>query len=419
MTINGTEVLAFSKVTITRALNGFGQSGCVTSQLTFDMPYAVYMPYAQRAEVVFSGQYLSIPKFYINTRKKHGSTVSFVCYDCMAFAEQVCSLSENAFDSDDLIQTQTVLSTICSQCGLGTAENQGSLTVYAPYLDKADVYGKSCRSILEMLSVIVCGEWYITAENNLRFLPFASAGGIISEQNIVSQANSDSGFARDAYKCVKVTGGETTYIGGDQTADALHTLSISTNYAVQAMATDLFDRLKSFNYQPFSCAKMQLKAPVDIGMQITTLDGGSYYINSVKLTPSAAGLFAEVACNDVSESEFTYFGYLQRQITDSIKDSERLSGTLITRYQGVLHTADTTNSSGQKVTKKYGYKTDSSGITEYAGALVSKVVPATATVNSDKTEVTIGYRGGKRYKYTVTKDADGNITGMTKTEVVS
>ena len=49
--------------------------------------------------------------------------------------------------------------------------------------------------------------------------------------------------------------------------------------------------------------------------------------------------------------------------------------------------------------------------------MTSKVIPTTATVNDDRTEVVIGYASGKKYKYTVTYDTDGNITNTSKTEV--
>ena len=77
----------------------------------------------------------------------------------------------------------------------------------------------------------------------------------------------------------------------------------------------------------------------------------------------------------------------------------------------------TTQKSDPNKKVKYGFTVSEGGVTEYEGAMTSKVIPTTATVNADRTEVVIGYASGKKYKYTVTYDADGNIINTSKTEV--
>ena len=64
---------------------------------------------------------------------------------------------------------------------------------------------------------------------------------------------------------------------------------------------------------------------------------------------------------------------------------------------------------------KYGFKVEN-GVTEYDGVMMSKKMPKTAKWNADKTKAVVDF-GGKKYEYTVEKDADGNVTSFSKEEV--
>ena len=77
----------------------------------------------------------------------------------------------------------------------------------------------------------------------------------------------------------------------------------------------------------------------------------------------------------------------------------------------------TTQKSDPNKKVKYGFTVSKDGITEYEGAMTSMVIPTAGATNDDLTVVTIGYDCGKKYKYDITYDSNGNITNMVKTEV--
>ena len=117
---------------------------------------------------------------------------------------------------------------------------------------------------------------------------------------------------------------------------------------------------------------------------------------------------------EVDEGEFNFEGELTQALRSSVKDNVNYKGTMLTRYQGLIHTAKRTVDD-EPVIKSYGYKTSAGGITEYDGATIDKVMPTSITLNDDATTGVIDY-GGKAYNLAVTWDDNGNISGISQTE---
>lgn len=413
---------------ITEQCDGYGISGIATTQFKVSVSAEEYAqkPPAQNAAVQFACEQLPmlLPKYYIINRVKKGSTITFTCMDRMIFLDQTVNIAKNQFTNDE-IDTSDVLETIRSQCGFSEIAYIGmgntSVSAILPKLKKSDVYMKTCRNVLEVISQACVGFWRCGRQANygtdsLIFHAFGSTPYAVLIDEVVHTDVSYGGEKGPIAGIIITDDDEKTFTTGD-TSDMFTTIQISTPYASNAILNNVAQRVMGMTYKAWNCSKIKASTSgmITMGAQINLGDDVMEICNSVKVTPTAYGIFAEVGRNEVTESEFDYLGAISRQIEQCIKDNEKYGCMMITRYQGVVFTADEVEN-GETVTKTYGFGTYGGGITEYDGAMVSKVVPSSAKWNFDKTEALVSY-GEKKYKYGIQRDSDGNITNFTKEEV--
>lgn len=414
---------------ITEQCDGYGISGIATTQFKVSVSAEEYAqkPPAQNAAVQFACEQLPmlLPKYYIINRVKKGGVVTFTCMDRMIFLDQTVNIAKNQF-TNDKIDTWDVLETIRSQCGFSEVVSlgMGGMTVsdILPKLEKADVYMKSCRSILEVISKACAGFWRCGRQANygtdsLIFHAFGSTPYAVLIDEVAHTAVSYGGEKGAIAGIIVTDGKDKTFFTGN-TSDMFTTIQITTPYASEAILGNISQRIMGMTYKAWSCSKIKASTSgmITMGAQINLGGDVTEICNSVKIMPRAYGIFAEVGRNEVTESEFDYLGAISRQIEQCIKDNEKYGCMMFTRYQGVVFTADEVEN-GETVSKSYGFGTYGGGITEYDGAMVSKVVPSSATWNADKSEAVVSY-GEKKYKYGIQRDSGGNVTSFTKEEVV-
>ena len=405
--------------------------GTVTKQLSFVIPLSSYItgaiPQRAKVEFKFNSTIYNLPYFFVANRTKVGESVRFVCYDRMAFTDSRFIVEDTDFDKNDYIDTSTVLQKIQSICGFNSViyyPSAVSITTLIPKMQKSDVYGKSCRSILEALGKAIVGTWSVDYSDSNQYvaqtsdaLIFEGYGHVRKYYNtIVAHAEIEEGLMRDAYTKVVVTDGDKKIFESGTTSDNYTTITINTPYASADLAGNIYTRLQGSTYLPWSCKKAEISGPIGMNSEILFKDGTTRKCNSVIVYPRAYGVYVTFSCNPVTENEFEGIGEISRQIEDCVKSDKIYNNAIMTRYQGLIFTADETDDDGHEVKSKYGFGTYAGGITEYDGAITSKVVPSKAEKNSDGT-ITISYEDNKKYKYTVEKDASGNITSLKKEDV--
>lgn len=416
--INGCAVEEWGNVEISADCGGMGLSGVCTAQFKFDMPLSEYNEFnpSARSEIEFSCTTIemSLPKFYTDTRVKHGGTVTIACLDRMAFTDRTIDLDATDFDSNGQINTYTALEQLRSQCGFTAVQYHGgaNCSTLIPKMQKSDIYQRSCRSILDALSTACVGYWCVSGEN-LMFCAYGGGGRSIMSST-VNHAEIDEGLAHQAKTFVIMTDSSgNTYTAGVQTTDDLKIMTVSSPFASAALAGNLMQRLTDYIYQPWSCEKMQINQALMTGTLIPCKDNVSRFCNQITITPTAYGIFATTACNEVSESEFTFKGELMLNLENSLKNGEKCNNMLITRYQGLIFTTDEVDND-ETIPKTYGFGVYKHGVTEYDGAITSKVVPQNITADTDAANVSYSL-GDKVYNLALTWTGD-NITSITRTE---
>lgn len=436
---------------VAEQVSGYGITGIATTQLRFSIPVADYdaLPPISQAEVKLQCNQvaLQLPKYYINSRVKKGGKVTFTCLDGAVKTDQMINLSAEMFAEGETISLADVLAQINSQChydGVGVwGITMATLEQLIPKLKKENVYKKTIRSILELIASAMAGYWRMSKtadfESRLIFIPWGMSPPYAAAITAVNNAAIEYGGEKGPIESVIMTGSNNDYFNSGA-ADMFKTLKVNSTLASQAFADHIKSRAANYTYTAWSCSKIQLNGMLTMDTEITLSGNVKLICNYVKLSLTSYGIFASAGRNEVSENEFDYLGLLSRQIAKCIKDDERYNNVMVTAYQGIIFLAEdekaTQNGTSQQnaistysdaavasestetgKAGRYGFSVYSGGVTEYDGSMTSKVIPTTATVNDDRTEVVIGYASGKKYKYTVTYDTDGNITNTSKTEV--
>lgn len=426
--VDGYEIENFGNMKIMESVDGFGLSGVCTSEFTVEISavdYAKQLISANAAITlsVVSGNIFQIaPTFYIASRSRNGEIVKFKCFDRMIFVDQPAVIPE-AFFTDGHISGETLMSIIAEQCGFTAACFSGTsgIKVCDLHLAKEKIYGKTCRVLLEELSKAWCGIFKCSDDNSLLFVPFGGVTYINQESSIHAQIRNKS--IKGPIQQVIVNGNGECYTAGNTSADVFGTIKIETEFASQAIADNLMERLEGYIYEAWSCDKCiidSVYAGLEIPSEITFADGSIKVANYMVKIPTGEGIYIECGCNEVIENEFDYSGALSRQIKTKIGDGEKLGNqTMITRYQGIIHLGEkTTDDDGNELQNRYGYSSaTANGIVEFDGAITSKVVPQSAKINADKTEATISYQD-KTYKYNISYASDGSIARLSKSEVL-
>lgn len=340
----------------------------------------------------------------------------------MALTDKPINIDNISFDENENVSYVMVLDCICSTCGFSDWSYRGGESALINNLGdvkKSDIYGKSCRTILEEFSKVCFGIWVTDGSNMLTFVPFGTAANE-GACGVVNHAKVETGLLAPAYEGVLMVNGDKTFTSGNVSEES-NVYTINSVYASQDMANAVMNFLSGILYQPWSCSKAEIDSAVFMNANVRFSDGVVRLCNDLTVYPRAYGIYATLGCSSVEDNELAYNGEITRALNNCIKADEDYNGCMVTRYQGIVFTAEKQSkakTSEAVVKEKFGFTTSEGGITEYDGAMISKVVPKSATWNSDKTEATVSYEG-KQFIYKITRDDSGNITGFTKEEVTA
>lgn len=418
---------SFGAVTIKQQCDGIGLSGVATAQLTVSVTTAEYEAKKPKSNALvrFIVKKDDLRKeyiFWVASRRKSGGKVDFVCYDRMAFSDAYVDEEKLSYN-EDVITAVDLVTAIAGLCGIENIDSSITTIGYFGSLPfkKEDIANKTARTLLDEISKAWCGYFKITYENTLCFISFNKEAitGLVTEQHTAIVTGNEKGPITK----IEVHGDE-QFTAGNKDADAFETIKISTKFASQELADALLARIQGATYEGWNCSKAII--PVETIPDITAImqfkgdpSGVIRYANNATITFNATNVYFSGGANETTENEFEYVGALSRKIEERIKDGEKLgNNTMVTRYQGLIHLAPKEVSAQSSTTdvKQYGYSpADINGVVEFDGAMVSSIVPTSASINDDKTEAVVEY-GSKKYKYSI-EWSGNNITSFTKEEI--
>lgn len=357
------------------------------------------------------------PTGYISSRRRSGGVVSFKCYDRMIYTEQSAVVPEEVFsktgENTGTIESRQLVQMISKQCGFKDWGIGGEFVGEIPdiYIPRDYVHGKSCKVILEAVSAAWCGYFKTSLSDQLIFIPFAAKYG---RGTAHYHTEIIEGGCKGPIEQLIMTNGTDTFFMGNQNADVFGTLKISSDFASADAAAKIFERVKGYIYQAWSCEKCLIDDGIgdtEIDAEITFADGKARIANSIEKIPTSRGFLCRCGRNEVTEDEFDYTGALSREIEKRIADGEVLGGKMmITRYQGIEILSEDSapaaaKSTGSKANvTKYGVNVGKNGVTVYEGDFISEKIFESAE-RIDENTVVINYAD---FKIKYTKTSDGN-----------
>lgn len=295
-----------SDITLQRSIGDKGFRGIATSTLTFRM-YSEFDVISTGDSVVFSE--CTVP-MEVTTATKDGNIYSVTACD-------KCKNLDIPFDysgySPGAYPTATVCGAVASQCGFLGASISGRVTSIG-YLDMKD---KTCRQILEDISVANCGFWYAAESGNLAFRTFSASSG-----SLVIPASDRTEVNHGTEKYITGIYSEDTTYNKIYTNNAAWTQTeiISGRYMTQANAQAVLAQIAGYTYKGW-----------DVTAAVNGIDDlGTAYSYGMVLRQSyrfGAQIIVQMGADSPDVSYSSYMPLIQRQVNERVKLGERYGCT--------------------------------------------------------------------------------------------
>lgn len=322
---------------ISQEASGYGTSGCLSASFDLEVYDAeqlvINAPKCAEVQLTCTtNANIVIPKFFINTREVNCNLVRLHCSDRMIKTDQICSITAEDFGDSDTKDTSLVLTAIVNQCGFSSYGIVGAsgLSDCIPTLTYDEVFGQSCRTILDLLATALNGNWICSPDNRLIFVEFGSVYSATSAINPHTKVT--AGCAR-TFSRVEVTDGTDTYSSGSGSGALMR---VNTPYASSALASAIYSNLNGYTYTDWQCEHGISSLYFAIPSQITFADGVSRVCNSATFYPTASGLFVTCGRNAVTENEWDYSGALERQIKNKIGIGDNVGGVALSKKDAII-----------------------------------------------------------------------------------
>ena len=331
LSINGTVYTAsdFADMVYSISCDKGGIQGIATGCLTFRLYSAIDIDLTKGTAVLFSGVNTT---FYIDKADKNGHIYNVTAYDKCKNVDREFDTSEySQYDAQGNLNTWTVaeiVGDIAHQCGFPDA----SVVMHEPTeLYFNDFHGKTCRQILDELSVANAGCFFDRGAN-LIFSDFSkpSSGTVInaSQRTDINVKNSKS--INGVYACY---GLEPNVESATGTAGSRIDMSGRyTNSAAVTRISGIINSGGSWTWYEWSVSSAVVQAVSQLGTAIS-YSGKLLLICSMRYR-FGADIIAEFSAGSAPVD--TYKTKTERQIGYCLRRDENNGGVQITRECGLV-----------------------------------------------------------------------------------
>lgn len=353
MTVDGEEMEYFNNLNMSFGVSEMGTEGVCSACFTFAVPLAVYPNY----DTVFKGgkavylgiksesgeevNYTSQP-FYINAKSIDDISVTVTCYDRMMFTECDFPCTEEDFidlsGAEMAMDINTVLSRIASACGFLTTIFPDKSTLAAVGdLPKGTLIGKTCHSVLLMISQACCGYWCTRSDTILPSLVFVPFGGTSDWHNkLYSEYHTTiKELGSIQPRTVYMSDGSVSF-GGD--AGGADTILIDTPISNVELWSSVSMRVTAsmYIYYAWECETAVLDVIPDFPIAIQFEEEEHIRIvNNCNVEFLSCGIIARIGSNRVDSGAWAYVSRKKRELNERPKFEQICGNTKITKNSGV------------------------------------------------------------------------------------
>ena len=327
-----------------------GTSGICTTSLTFSTERSKYVNFMKiRASPVFvtlkhknneESAEIKCPDFYVNSRSFHGDIVTFTCYDRMAFADAVKFyekdfLSENQKDAVQYTTGKALFDMANTKLGTSGTADFGAVWDAVNRIPTDSVIGQTVSQVLQTLSEILCGVFFVDNENRLIFCRFDRQCNIGGSVNDYSEPDIGDTLTVGKYRITSSNDAESEYSSDENGV----ILTVSGANMTHEKSAELMGKEvcgKTYTYGTID--NILLGWIPQINSKLTLGGGGELLINNISLDISVCGIIGSVAANEAGGNEIAdYMGRITLELEKSLKSGDRIgTNTIITKYQGIV-----------------------------------------------------------------------------------
>lgn len=415
----------FADLQIRYDVSEYGIGGVIGGQLSFALPAVEYpdtaglFPAGALVNVECSNS-VEILNYYVSSRSYSGDRVNFTCIDRSYTVDRKFEMPSdkyiNEYDDEGNVKSSyaliaDVLNSIIDVCGYsGYSDLSGILTKAVPKISKDKLDGRSCRDILDELTRTCASFAMVQGDTGsadkrgiLVFIPMNVGAASVYVADTSKYSKVCLGGIKTV-NAVEMTGGSKTCSAGSASTP-FGTLSIDTPYASNAAAGAVYWLLKDYEYRAWECDDMLLDSFIPLPSSIITFPEGDLYVNHCTVSLTSSGIYASMGRNAVSEDEIGYLNRTERELNQRYRLGDVKKNTVIDD-NGVQLVFENKNGDSEK----YGFTTFAGGVAEFAGAMVSKMLPTGKFIATSGGECFRANYNGKLYDYSYTEDSDGNIS---------
>lgn len=303
-TVYGAE--SIGSIKISKAADGIGLSGVVTSSLNAEIwaPDVVTLP--EFSEIVIGG--FELPTFYLSSLEQDGGILKITAYDA-------CRRLSLPFDYTSFTNggnVSLIMGAIANQAGFSGAAAPQRITS----LNAENVKEKSMLEICESLSSVNAGIFYCNPDN---VLSFCAAGTYSSATSATEQGDIKKYIEKNISRLLIDGKDNSTFDIGSGGYDKA--VKISGNLidaaAANAIASQLFADGGAFKYNAFEAAAV-ISGNIDPCGQLFWGED-IFRATSILIDLCALGAVAQLSAAPVDSSALEYTEYYRREIKNRVE----------------------------------------------------------------------------------------------------
>lgn len=379
--------------------------GIVSSELIISLRTA--KSFSPNAAVVIKVSGAADMRFcphFISSISRRGSLITIRAFDRMRMTENDFDHQNYSEEAEPFITSQ-VLGDIAAQCGFKPC------SLIFPMVDRLyfkDIHGKKCREILEFLAENGVGAWHCSDDEELCFTPFLSASGSVGVDISKSAPffiHSEKGPFKAVYARNSASG---EVFSAGSGSDFRFILKLSGRLFDQSRAGNAMGLAAEKVWRSFYCAHAAVSAP-PCGLT-EFIFGDSYGFISARTVIHLCGsqVFAQAETADICEDESDYTDLVGYELRKRIEADRKYGSTVLTD-KGIGFTDDPCTDIREADISFFSAL--GGGITEFGGALFSRLQPVVKIENNtEKLVSVVGTLGDKTFRWVCSKADDGAIS---------
>ncbi|MCR5807729.1 MAG: hypothetical protein K6G68_11955 [Oscillospiraceae bacterium] len=339
--------------------------------------------------------YHRYPPYRVTSVKRKGARLDIIA--CDRLHELGRTVDASGYDEHGVIDTALLASAMAHDCGFSGVGNVPRMS-----LSYSDVYDKTCREVLMQMSVIGCGVWTCSGDDELVFIPYGTASF-----QIVRGEHSDTPFYIHSTKgpirglCAKNTETHREWLKGDTSA-SVNCVSIRGRMMTEQAAQNILTLLAGKYIRSFYADHIPSEEFPNVAVcgVAGIWNGDDLYLSRKTTVHYGNVIYMDMEYPDKCGDDSAAAGYgtgqglsYQTEYGGAVMDGLGL-GILSETPTDDIRTRD-----------KFYFRKAKSAVSRFDGALMDNVMPR-RIINVSETEKRIEY-DGIAYRLTYTKTAQG------------